>query len=223
MCKSMYVTISYEMTDGACLPGGTTIEMTISGDNHNVSGGNVVYGDSIENHIKNENQIKILGTCLSHVKIAATPPVSDTISSTISPTYLLDYFERCTWCAIALPFLVCYCLVISIISLPIILIVVMIRIPVRIMSKCCKIKSHGFTRFLLYITKVLLTILLLPIAIFNRFYQIGGGIFHGKIFVYIGGKAASCTISSKKIAIPMMVLVVLGLLSVTAVGIGKGR
>ena len=219
----MYVTISYEMTDGACLPGDTTIAMTISGNNHNVSGGNVVYGDSIENHIKNENQIKILGTCLSHVKIAATPPVSDTISSTISPTYLLDYFERCTWCAIALPFLVCYCLVISIISLPIILIVVMIRIPVRIMSKCCKIKSHGFTRFLLYITKVLLIILLLPMAIFNRFYQIGGGIFHGKIFVYIGGKAASLTISSKTVAIPMMVLVVLGLLSVTAVGIVKGR
>ena len=211
------------MTDGACLPGDTTIAMTISGNNHNVSGGNVVYGDSIENHIKNENQIKILGTCLSHVKIAATPPVSDTISSTISPTYLLDYFERCTWCAIALPFLVCYCLVISIISLPIILIVVMIRIPVRIMSKCCKIKSHGFTRFLLYITKVLLIILLLPMAIFNRFYQIGGGIFHGKIFVYIGGKAASLTISSKKVAILMMVLVVLGLLSVTVVGIGKGR
>ena len=219
----MYVTISYEMTDGACLPGDTTIAMTISGNNHNVSGGNVVYGDSIENHIKNENQIKILGTCLSHVKIAATPPVSDTISSTISPTYLLDYFERCTWCAIALPFLVCYCLVISIISLPIILIVVMIRIPVRIMSKCCKIKSHGFTRFLLYITKVLLIILLLPMAIFNRFYQIGGGIFHGKIFVYIGGKAAFKTISSKTVAIPMMVLVVLGLLSVTVVGIGKGR
>ena len=219
----MYVTISYEMTDGACLPGDTTIAMTISGNNHNVSGGNVVYGDSIENHIKNENQIKILGTCLSHVKIAATPPVSDTISSTISPTYLLDYFERCTWCAIALPFLVCYCLVISIISLPIILIVVMIRIPVRIMSKCCKIKSHGFTIFLLYITKVLLIILLLPMAIFNRFYQIGGGIFHGKIFVYIGGKAASLTISSKKVAILMMVLVVLGLLSVTVVGIGKGR
>ena len=136
------------MTDGACLPGDTTIAMTISGNNHNVSGGNVVYGDSIENHIKNENQIKILGTCLSHVKIAATPPVSDTISSTISPTYLLDYFERCTWCAIALPFLVCYCLVISIISLPIIFIVVMIRIPVRNMSKCCGIKSHGFTIFL---------------------------------------------------------------------------
>ena len=211
------------MTDGACLPGDTTIAMTISGNNHNVSGGNVVYGDSIENHIKNENQIKILGTCLSHVKIAATPPVSDTISPTISPTYLLDYFERCTWCAIALPFLVCYCLVISIISLPIIFIVVMIRIPVRIMSKCCKIKSHGFTRFLLYITKVLLIILLLPIAIFIRYYQIGGGILHGKIFVYIGGKAASLTISSKTVAIPMMVLVVLGLLSVTVVGIGKGR
>ena len=220
----MYVTISYEMTDGACLPGDTTIAMTISGNNHNVSGGNVVYGDSIENHIKNENQIKILGTCLSHVKIAATPPVSDTISPTISPTYLLDYFERCTWCAIALPFLVCYCLGISIISLPIIFIVVMIRIPVRIMSKCCKIKSHGFTRFLLYITKVLLIILLLPIAIFNRFYQIGGGIFHGKIFVYIGGKAAPLTISSKTIAIiaPMMVLVVSGL--VTAAGIfASGR
>ena len=223
MCKSMYVTISYEMTDGACLPGDTTIAMTISGNNHNVSGGNVVYGDSIENHIKNENQIKILDTCLDGVKIAATPPVRDTISPT-SWSYYMDYFERCTLCAIALPFLVCYCLVISIISLPIILIVVMIRIPVRIMSKCCKIKSHGFTRFLLYITKVLLIILLLPMAIFNRFYQIGGGIFHGKIFVYIGGKAASCTISSKKGAITMMVLVVLGLASVTAAGISaSGR
>ena len=57
----------------------------------------------------------------------------------------------------------------------------------------------------------------------NPSIEIGGGIFHGKIFVYIGGKAASLTISSKTVAIPMMVLVVLGLLSVTAVGIGKGK
>ena len=218
----MYVTISYEMTDGACLPGDTTIAMTISGNNHNVSGGNVVYGDSIENHIKNENQIKILGTCLSHVKIAATPPVSDTISSTISPTYLLDYFERCTWCAIALPFLVCYCLVLSIISLPIIFIVMMIRIPVRIMTKYCEIKSHGLDGWIF----LPFAILLLPIAIFIRYYQIGGGILHGKIFVYIG-KAAPLTISSKTIAIiaPMMVLVVSGTgASVTAAGISaSGR
>ena len=209
------------MTDGACPPGGTSIDMTISGNNNNVLGGNVVSGDlTIENHIKNENQIKILDTCLDGVKIAATPPVSDNISLT-SWSYYMDYFERCTLCAIALPFLVCYCLVISIISLPIILIVVMIRIPVRIMSKCCKIKSHGFTRFLLYITKVLLIILLLPIAIFIRYYQIGGGILHGKIFVYIGGKAAPLTISSKTIAIiaPIMVLVVSGTgASATATG-----
>ena len=131
-----------EMMDGACLPRGTSIDMTISGNNNNVSGGNVVYGDSIENHIKNENQIKILDTCLDSVKIAATPPVSDTISPT-SWSYYMDYFERCTLCAIALPFLVCYCLVLSIISLPIIFIVMMIRIPVRIMTKYCEIKSHG--------------------------------------------------------------------------------